>query len=1566
MKIINLSKLNVTNMLRSVFLLCAIVFSGQLNAQSKNAQIDAELQRLVEKGALTADQASNYIINAQHTSKTSGIEHIYFNQVINGLIVNGTESSIHLFNDKKIKYNENLILGEAFNSKASCSPGINAEQAIRSISQTMGYKISNLNEIERKSGPNQETIFNSGGISKKDIQAKLVFQLDENNEIKLAWEVTIEDINSNEDWWVFAVNAANGTIITKYNLYSTCNITDEHNDHFHSGVSPEIKKITERKIDYSAILKGNDNKEASLNESNMMAGTYNVYALPDESPLHGTVGRTSVSNPEGPGSPFGWHDTNGAIGAESTLTTGNNVDSHKGTFRPNGGGGLVFNFPINLAIEAPTDYVDVAATNLFYWSNIVHDVLWEYGFDEAARNFQENNYGNGGAGSDSVNANVQASGNCNANFGTPSDGSNPTMNMFICDIANPDRDGDFDNGVVIHEYGHGISNRLTGGASVSCLQNSEQMGEGWSDFYGLVMTINVGDVGTAARGIGSYLFGQPANGGGIRVEPYSTDMGIYTQTYANVNGAVVPHGVGEIWANMLWEMTWGLIDTYGFDTDIYNFTGNVNLDKGNVMALALVTEGLKLQPCSPGFVDGRDAILAADLALYGGANACTIWEAFAKRGLGFSASQGSSGSTSDQTVAFDLPPLSASFDTPLASICETQGTQAGLGGGIPTGGTYSGDGVTDNGDNTYDFDPTVGGPGNTIVTYTVLNGCSGVVQDIDDTIVVTDGAPVLVCKDVTVVLDGGGNATITESDVIDNLTPGTGYTIDQTGTYAPVDMSSGTTSFTLGDDDNGAASLGFNFPFFGNTFTSVNVSSNGYLSFSGSSLNEFNNDVLPDVDTPQNVIAVVWDDLNPTLGGTIHYKVVGSSPNRVMVIEYLDVSHFGNASLVVNAQAHIYEGSGLIEIHTDQVDSDGVGRTQGIENEDGTVAYTPAGRNGGDWNLANGAADYVAFVPNTGGLADNCGFSVSASLSQTAFTCEDIGDVVVTVTADDGNGGVAMCTATVTVVGTTSTFAGGSWDVIPGAGAKALFQDSYNTTTDGDVTACSCEIEPGNTVIVSAGGFIDIQGNILVDGVLDVQHEGSVVQRSATATTTNGGSITVSKLTPVLGPKGFMLLGNPMTGETREGVYGGGRQVANHITGNFLPNGAVGSGLENFADDNNNNWAVHSGALTMGEGYLVKPQAPGNPPAGGAFPLDYTLGTLNSGNVGYNLLFNTERLDSPNMLGNPYASAIDVDAFLAGNPLLDAVYYWEHVTAPANDFPGFNQLNFNIGDISAYNQGSGGVMAPNGTTVPSQFMASGQGFGVKALGGGTVTFTNAMRVATPNTDYRNNTSDRQRIWLDLKNETYSLKSNMLVAFTEGATNGFEGTYDSRRFDSPISMYSVLDTDEQLCIQGRSAFNEEQEVDLGFSTMVKGVQTYSISIHQIEGVDISNATIYLEDHLLNISTNLSEGNYTFTSEEGQQLNRFKLVFQERVLSNNDVALQNISMLPNPTTGMVIVNSPNADVHQIEVIDVQGRIISLKQYNNSNQYLVDLSSLQSAMYFVRIHTSEGSLIKRVIKE
>jgi hypothetical protein len=99
---------------------------------------------------------------------------------------------------------------------------------------------------------------------------------------------------------------------------------------------------------------------------------------------------------------------------------------------------------------------------------------------------------------------------------------------------------------------------------------------------------------------------------------------------------------------MLWQMYWHLVIKHGFDDDLYYGTG------GNNLAIQLVIDGMKMQPCSPTFVQARDAILAADSANNGGANNCEIWNAFAKRGLGFSATAGGTG-VGDETEAFDLP-----------------------------------------------------------------------------------------------------------------------------------------------------------------------------------------------------------------------------------------------------------------------------------------------------------------------------------------------------------------------------------------------------------------------------------------------------------------------------------------------------------------------------------------------------------------------------------------------------------------------------------------------------------------------------------------------------------------------------------------------------------------------------------------------------------------------------------------------------------------------------------------------------------------------------------------------
>lgn len=219
-------------------------------------------------------------------------------------------------------------------------------------------------------------------------------------------------------------------------------------------------------------------------------------------------------------------------------------------------------------------------------------------------------------------------------------------------------DGDFDNGIITHEYGHGISNRLTGDG-YTCLDPSvdkEQMGEGWSDFFAVMLTNKAGDNASVPRGMGTYVIGQPVTGAGIRPAKYSPDFSINNYTYGNTNGmgsstgSPDVHSIGFVWATMLWDLHWNYVAKYGYSSDV-----TANMTNGSSRVLQIVTDGLKLQTCNPTFIDGRNAILAADLVATGGLDKCMIWNTFAKRGLGVNASAGSKTNITDQVEDFTVP-----------------------------------------------------------------------------------------------------------------------------------------------------------------------------------------------------------------------------------------------------------------------------------------------------------------------------------------------------------------------------------------------------------------------------------------------------------------------------------------------------------------------------------------------------------------------------------------------------------------------------------------------------------------------------------------------------------------------------------------------------------------------------------------------------------------------------------------------------------------------------------------------------------------------------------------------
>jgi len=460
-----------------------------------------------------------------------------------------------------------------------------------------------------------------------------------------------------------------------------------------------------------------------------------------------------------------------------------------------------------------------------------------------------------------------------------------------------------------------------------------------------------------------------------------------------------------------------------------------------------------------------------------------------------------------------------------------------------------------------------------------------------------------------------------------------------------------------------------------------------------------------------------------------------------------------------------------------------------------------------------------------------------------------------------------------------------------------------------------------------------------------------------------------------------MILGSPMTGETRGSVWNSAFLVLDHNTANFVPHPDVEAqfpGAENFADDNNDFWSTYAagGSVDAGRGYLVRPQAGYGQP-GGVFNYTYDDGTLNTGDVTFNVLYNTpgptaadDKNASPNVLANPYPSAIFADDFINANSMIDEVFFWEHLTPPSPGLPGAGSMNFSMEDISMYNL-SGGVGAGNPeiiATRPNGYIATGQGFGIKATAAGTAVFTNAMRRTTGNNTLRNQ-NDKDRLWVNIVNERYEMGGTTLIAFNENATAGLDNGYDSRRLATIVSLYSHLeDGSKQLGIQTREAFEDGIKVPLGFSSQLEAELEYKISISTIEGEQLEGATVYLIDNYTNTVTNLTEaGAYTFTSNKGTFHNRFILQFKgEGILGTDDNNLEEISVLPNPTTGWVNIVSPVEPILNIEIYDVRGRKLNEYSVNSQVNFAIDLSNLESAVYFVTINTVNGSTTKRILKK
>jgi hypothetical protein len=822
-------------------LAAALALPGLAAAQQAPAAVSAFAARARAQG-LSASDISNPLVTNSYTDASTGITHTYLQQRVNGLVVFNATGAVHTDKTGKVIFAAQDFVSDAVAKAAPPSPVLTPEQAVVAASVSLGLPrpvgLRTLMEARVADG----LLFNNGGISEENIPVRLMYTR-QGDKLALVWEVGIAQLDQ-EHHWHARVDATTGQLVDKNDFVTNEFVTFRE----------QLTRAAARQQLAPAFVPA---ATSSVLSTNAPANSLTVVPVPNENPLIG--GRTSVllSSANPLYSPVGWQvaeskvptgffaDSYSLLSSGKYLTRGNNVAAYDDnannngsanatTSAPDGTSSLTFDYAYDPSRNArDADNLAASITNLFYWNNMLHDVMMAHGFDEVSANFQYKNLTTNpatgaklGKDNDFVRAEAQdGSGRNNANFSTPADGSSGRMQMYLFDNAaanaltitspssiagtykfgnasfgasipkltastafagnivvindgvsadggvhscapptnaaaitgnialiqrggctapasnnytdkvkfaqnagaiaaivfdsdrnstavlspggtdatvtipvigisgadgariqaalvnnalaaatikaGPDIDGSFDNGVVSHEFGHGISNRLTGGGTAACLDattGNQTMGEGWSDFFGMWMTTQPTDKGTTKRYSGGFdspigPFGIP----GFRHKPYTTDISAagndftYAQLGTGTGKFSETHDVGEIWATVLWDLNWAMINKYGYNPDFFAATG------GNNKALKLVLDGCKLQVCQPGFLDGRDAILRADSATNRAANADLIWNVFARRGMGYGAKQGDRVNGYPKVTgvaqAFDLPPQSQALAT---------------------------------------------------------------------------------------------------------------------------------------------------------------------------------------------------------------------------------------------------------------------------------------------------------------------------------------------------------------------------------------------------------------------------------------------------------------------------------------------------------------------------------------------------------------------------------------------------------------------------------------------------------------------------------------------------------------------------------------------------------------------------------------------------------------------------------------------------------------------------------------------------------------------------------------
>ena len=718
------------------------------------------------------------------------------------------------------------------------------------------------------------------------------------------------------------------------------------------------------------------------------------------------------------------------------------------------------------------------------------------------------------------------------------------------------------------------------------------------------------------------------------------------------------------------------------------------------------------------------------------------------------------------------------------------------------------------------------------------------------------------------------------------------------------------------------------------------------------------------------------------VNGTVTSVSISSQPNNVTACAGGNTSFSVTATGATGYQWQVNQGAGFTNVANGSVYSGATSSTlniSGITSAYNGYAYRVVAANGSCIATSNAVtlsvssinastsqtnaicsedATGTATVSISGGTAP---YSYSWSpYGGTEATATGLEAGTYTVTITDNNGCSITRDFTITTANDCSistTWNGSSWsNGVPVCNAYAVqMQGDYNTLMHGEITACSLTIFSGNITVASGDNFI-IKGSVInAGGTLTFENNANLIQIDNAS---NFGSITYNKNSSALYNYDYTIWSSPVSGvQTLKGFSPGTLDerfyVYNTALGAFS-NYLSASGVFGASPDTE--------TFTPGKGYLIRM------PDGWSedVPLPYQgsfTGVPNNGNVNIGL---STQGNGYNAVGNPYPSPINIHDFLISNQTqLDngTLYFWRKRNATSG-------TAYATVTLAAYVAAT----AEGGDTSDGQFadgqedqwvINPGQGFFVKAsAGASSLGFTNTMRRAVNNNQFfrvnaeeqyaAENITEMSKMWLNITNDANDF-GQAAVVYSDITTLGLDYGYDGRLFnDGVVSIYSLAEN-TRLSIQARNAFSPSDEVPLGYKATVGG--NYTISLDKYTGVFAQGQVIYLRDNVTGSLHNLKESTYSFATEGGTFNDRFEILYMSAL--NTAMPVANLdSIVVYKKDNVITVNSGSTLMDNIQVYDIQGRLIyESRSINASEAHITNLAA-QQQMLLLRITAVNGT--------